>query len=110
MSGTPGTPAGASGGASAIPGASTSATAQSTHVPRPGAPGRSAEQIRRDIEAQQAELSNSMVALRSKVDELTDWRRQLSNHREQLVKGAAIAGFVVGGMLAVKGLRALRRR
>ena len=51
-----------------------------------------------------------MVALRDKVEELTDWRQQLSNHREQLVKGAAIAGFVVGGMLAVKGLRALRRR
>lgn len=98
MSGTPGTPTGASTGT------------QGTHVPRPGAPGRSAEQIRRDIEVQQAQLSTSMVALRDKVEELTDWRQQLSNHREQLVKGAAIAGFVVGGMLAVKGLRALRRR
>lgn len=101
MSGTPGTPTGASKGTQG---------AQGNHVPRPGAPGRSAEEIRRDIEAQQAQLSNSMVALRDKVDQLTDWRQQLSDHREQLVKGAAIAGFVVGGMLAVKGLRALRRR
>ena len=76
-------------------------------VPRPGAPGRTADEIRRDIDLQQAELGKSVVALKGKVNEITDWRGQLEAHREQLIKGAAVAGFVVGGLLAV---RALRRR
>ncbi len=76
-------------------------------APRPGAPGRTAAEIRRDIDMQQAELATSVVALRGKVNELTDWRGQLEAHREQLIRGAAIAGFVVGGLVA---FRALRRR
>lgn len=76
-------------------------------APRPGAPGRTAAEIRRDIDMQQAELASSVVALRGRVNELTDWRGQLEAHREQLIKGAAVAGFVVGGLLA---LRAFRRR
>jgi hypothetical protein len=78
-----------------------------TPAPRPGAPGRSAAEIRRDIDAQQAELAGSVLALRTRVNELTDWRRQLDEHREQLIRGAAVAGFVVGGIIA---LRRLRRR
>lgn len=74
-------------------------------TPRPGAPGRSAEEIRRDIDAQQAELATSVQALRSRVNELTDWRQQLSDHREQLIKGAAIAGFVIGGLVALRRRR-----
>jgi DNA-binding transcriptional MerR regulator len=74
-------------------------------APRPGAPGRTAEEIRRDIDLQQAELASSMVALRTRVNELTDWRRQLDEHRDQLIKGAAIAGFVIGGMMALKRRR-----
>jgi hypothetical protein len=80
---------------------------QPARVPRPGAPGRSPEEIRRDIDAQQAELAGSVLALRTRVNELTDWRRQIEEHREQLIKGAAVAGFVVGGLIA---LRRLRRR
>jgi hypothetical protein len=76
-------------------------------APRPGAPGRTAEQIRRDIDLQQSELADSVIALRGKVNEITDWRGQLEAHREQLIRGAAVAGFVVGGFVA---LRALRRR
>ncbi len=76
-------------------------------APRPGAPGRTAAEIRRDIDLQQAELANSVVALRGRVNELTDWRGQLEAHREGLIKGAAVAGFVVGGLIA---LRAFRRR
>jgi hypothetical protein len=74
-------------------------------TPRPGAPGRTAEEIRRDIDLQQAELASSMVALRTRVNELTDWRRQLDEHRDQLIKGAAVAGFVIGGMMALKRRR-----
>ena len=76
-------------------------------APRPGAPGRSAEQIRRDIATQQGQLASSVEALRGKVTELTDWRKQVRDHREQLITGAAVAGFVVGGLIM---LRRRRRR
>jgi hypothetical protein len=68
-----------------------------------GVPGRSAAQIRADIEAQRQEFGTSVEALRFRVAELTDWRRQVAEHRGQIVTGAAVAGFVVGVM-------ALRRR
>lgn len=77
--------------------------------PEPGRPatagtaGRSAAQIRADIEAQRRELGHSVEALRFRVAELTDWRRQVREHRTHLIAGAAIAGFAVGVM-------ALRRR
>ena len=74
-------------------------------APRPGAPGRSAEQIRRDIAAQQTELASSVDALRGRVTELTDWRKQVREHREQIIAGAAIAGFVVGGLIALRRRR-----
>ena len=77
-------------------------------APRPGAPGRSAAEIRRDIDLQQAQLAESVVALRSKVNELTDWRAQISEHREQLIKGAAVAGFVVGTIVAFRAFRRKR--
>lgn len=78
-----------------------------TSAPRPGAPGRSAAEIRRDIDAQQAELASAVVALRTRVNELTDWRRQINEHRDELIRGAAVAGFVIGGLVA---LRRRRRR
>ncbi len=68
-----------------------------------GQPGRGPDQIRRDIELEQAELSRSVIALRSRVAELTDWRRQVREHRRELVIGAAVAGFAIGVL-------ALRRR
>lgn len=77
----------------------------STGAPRPGAPERTAAQIRADIDAQQAELAGSMTALRGKVTELTNWRGQIEAHREQLITGAAVAGFVVGGLIAIRRLR-----
>jgi hypothetical protein len=76
-----------------------------THRSRPGAPGRTAEEIRRDIAAQQGELATSVDALRSRVTELTDWRRQVEEHREQLIAGAAIAGIVIGGLVALRRRR-----
>jgi hypothetical protein len=68
----------------------------------PGAPGRSSAQIRTDIERQRGELSRSVVALRGRVAELTDWRRQVREHRRELVIGAAVVGFAVGGLLALR--------
>ena len=64
-----------------------------------GMPGRSAAQIRSDIDAQRQDLGRSVEALRGRVTELTDWRRQVREHRSQLIVGAAVAGFVVGGLM-----------
>jgi len=66
-------------------------------------PGRSAAEIRRDIEVQRHDLGRSVESLRGRVTELTDWRRQVQEHRSQLIAGAAVAGFVVG-------IVAMRRR
>lgn len=76
--------------------------------PQPGTtgiPGRSAAQIRRDIELQRQQLSSSVEALRGRVGELTDWRRQVREHRQELTIAAAAVGFAVGF-----GLMARRRR
>jgi hypothetical protein len=51
------------------------------------------------------------VRLRSEVTELTDWRKQISTHQKQVLIGAAVAGFVIGGgIAAVSGLFRRRRR
>ena len=67
-----------------------------------GAPGRSSAEIRADIERQREELSHSVEALRSRVTELTDWRRQVREHRRELIIGAAVVGFAVGGLMALR--------
>ena len=64
---------------------------------------RTAAEIRRDIDLQRQDLGRSVEALRGRVTELTDWRRQVKEHRSQLIVGAAVAGFAVG-------LLAMRRR
>jgi hypothetical protein len=63
--------------------------------------GRTPAEIRRDIDLQRQDLGRSVEALRGRVAELTDWRRQVSEHRSQLITGAAIAGFAIG-MLAMR--------
>jgi Protein of unknown function (DUF3618) len=70
-----------------------------------GMPGRSAAEIRRDIDLQRQDLGRSVEALRGRVAELTDWRRQVREHKQQLVVGAAIAGFAIGGILALRRRR-----
>jgi len=68
-----------------------------------GVPGRSAAEIRRDIDVQRQQLGTSVEALRGRVAELTDWRRQASEHKGALIAGAAAVGFLIG-------VRAMRRR
>lgn len=70
-----------------------------------GLPGRSSHEIRRDIENQRQELGQSVEALRNRVNELTDWRRQVREHRRELIIGAAAAGFVIGGIIALRRRR-----
>lgn len=74
-------------------------------APTAGLPGRSAAQIRRDIDVQRQDLGRSVEALRVRVGELTDWRRQVREHRSELIVGAAIVGFAVGGFLALRRRR-----
>lgn len=61
-----------------------------------GAPGRSPAEIRRDIDLKRRQLGTSVEALRHRVNELTDWRRQVEDHKQQLIVGAAAVGFLVG--------------
>jgi len=68
-------------------------------------PGRSAAQIRRDIEAERRDLGGSVELLRGRIAELTDWRRQVREHRSQLIVGAAVAGFALGGLMMLRRRR-----
>jgi len=68
-----------------------------------GAHGRTPAEIRRDIDRKRLELGGSVEALRHRVNELTDWRRQAEEHKQQLIVGAAAVGFLVG-------VRAMMRR
>jgi hypothetical protein len=70
-----------------------------------GAPGRTPAEIRRDIELQRLDLGRSVEALRGRVAELTDWRRQVREHRQQLIVGAAVAGFALGGLMMLRRRR-----
>jgi hypothetical protein len=72
---------------------------------------RSPEEIRRSIEANRAELGLALERFRGEVAEVTDWRRHLRNHQKEVIIGAAVAGFVLGGgIAAMTGLLTGRRR
>ena len=71
--------------------------------PPPGT--RSAEQIRQDIVQQRQELSRSVDALRNRWVQVTDVKRQIREHRTELAVGAAVVGFVVGGLVALRRRR-----
>lgn len=76
--------------------------------PRPsavGMSGRTAAEIRRDIDRQRRDLGTSVELLRGRVAELTDWRRQVREHRSQLIVGAAVAGFALGGLMMLRRRR-----
>ena len=74
-------------------------------------PQRSAEEIRRSIESNRAELALSLERLRGEVAEVTDWRKQIMRHQRTVLIGAAVAGFMIGGgFAALGGLRRRRRR
>jgi hypothetical protein len=62
--------------------------------------GRSPEEIRASVEATRQELQYSITDLQGKINELTDWRSQLARHRKQVLIGAAVAGFIIGGGIA----------
>lgn len=64
---------------------------------------RSPEQIRQAIEANRADLGVAVERLRAEVAEATDWRKRLIENRQNVLIGAAVAGFVLGGGIAAIG-------
>jgi hypothetical protein len=70
-----------------------------------GAPGRTPAEIRRDIELKRRQLGTSVENLRGRVNELTDWRRQAEEHKEQLIMGAAAVGFFIGARAMLRRRR-----
>ena len=75
-------------------------------------PARNPEEIRASIEQNRHELGTSLEKLRGEVVRMTDWRAQIRRHRTQVVVGAVVAGFVLGGGIAALGTLATggRRR
>ena len=71
-------------------------------------PKRSPEEIRASIEANRGELARSLERLRGEVADATDWRKQIVTHQKQVLIGAAVAGFILGGGIA--GIVGLFRR
>jgi hypothetical protein len=72
---------------------------------------RSAEEIRQSIEANRTELGLAVNRLRGEVTKATDWRGQFKRHQKEILIGAAVAGFVIGGgIAAVTGMLTGRRK
>lgn len=73
-------------------------------------PARTPEEIRASIEANRVALGTSMERLHAEIEVLTDWRGQIVKHQKNLVIGAAVAGFVIGGGIAAFGGLFRRKR
>jgi hypothetical protein len=71
---------------------------------------RTPEEIRASIEENRRELVVSLDKLRGEVVQLTDWRSQLVAHQRQVMIGAGVAGFVLGGGIAALGGLVFGRR
>ena len=73
---------------------------------------RSPEEIRASIEQNRQALGTSLEKLRYEVGELMDWRSQIRRRQRDVLIGAGVAGFVLGGGLAALGALAFggRRR
>lgn len=73
---------------------------------------RSPEEIRASIEQNRVQLGHSLERLRVEVGELMDWRDQIRRHQREVLIGAGVAGFVLGGGIAALGALAFggRRR
>ena len=69
---------------------------------------RSPQELRASIEANRMELERSLGNLRAEITEAADWRKHLQRHKREVVIGAAVAGFVIGGGIA--GFTGLFRR
>ncbi|HEY2005377.1 MAG TPA: DUF3618 domain-containing protein [Solirubrobacteraceae bacterium] len=71
---------------------------------------RSPDEIRASIEQNRHELGTAVERLRVEVVKLTDWRGQLRKYEPQVLVGAGVAGFVIGGGVAALGALTFGRR
>jgi Protein of unknown function (DUF3618) len=62
-------------------------------------PTRSPQEIRGSIERTRGELAQSVEDLRTKMRVMTDWRRQIEEHRTAAIAAGAVAGFLIGRKL-----------
>jgi transposase-like protein len=60
---------------------------------------RSPEEIRASIVQARHDLAGSVEELRGRIEVLTDWRRQLNEHRAAVVVVGVAAGFLIGRRL-----------
>lgn len=71
---------------------------------------RSTEEIRDSIEQNRQQLGTAVEKLRVEVVRMTDWRSQLRRYEPQVLMGAGVAGFVLGGGIAALGALTFGRR
>jgi Protein of unknown function (DUF3618) len=71
---------------------------------------RTPAEIRASIEQNRRELGHELEKLRVEVGQLMDWRSQLRRHQREVLIGAGIAGFVLGGGIAALGALAFGGR
>jgi 1,4-dihydroxy-2-naphthoyl-CoA synthase len=71
---------------------------------------RSPDEIRGSIERTRHDLAVSVEDLRAKVQYLTDWRRQVREHRTAVIVATTVAGFAIGGGIAAMIGRRRRSR
>jgi hypothetical protein len=60
---------------------------------------RSPEEIRASIVQRRHELAGSVEELRGRIQVLTDWRRQVNEHRGAAIAIGVTIGFLVGRRL-----------
>jgi hypothetical protein len=65
-------------------------------------PTRTPEEIRGSIIRARHELADSVEELRTRIRVLTDWRRQINEHRGAAIAAAAVVGFVVGRRIVAR--------
>jgi hypothetical protein len=62
-------------------------------------PTRPPEEIRSSIVQRRNELATSVDELRTRMNLLTDWRRQVNEHRGVAIAAGVAVGFLVGRRL-----------
>jgi transposase-like protein len=60
---------------------------------------RNPDEIRASIVRHRSELAGSVEQLRNRVQTLTDWRRQVNEHRGVAIAVGVTVGFLVGRRL-----------
>jgi hypothetical protein len=64
---------------------------------------RTPDEIRASIEANRADLGLAVQRLQGELVKAADWRAHLRRHSREVMIGAAVAGFVIGGGIAAIG-------